>query len=51
MESIEAHIQKDKEILDNSSTSPQQRRHIEGELQELEFYAKNHEKDIEEGNI
>jgi hypothetical protein len=50
MESIEAHIQKDKEILDNSSTSPQQRRHIEGELQELEFYAKNHEKDIKEGD-
>ena len=36
---VEQHIAKDKEILDNASTSPQQRRHIEGELQELEIYA------------
>jgi len=35
MENIEAHIAKDKEILDNPMTSPNQRRHIEGELQEL----------------
>ena len=42
MESIEKHIQKDKEILENPTTSPQQRRHIEGELHELEVYAENH---------
>lgn len=50
MESIEKHIKIDKEILDNSSTSPQQRRHIEGELYELEIYAENHKKDIEAGD-
>ena len=36
MESIEKHIEKDKEILQDPTTSPQQRRHIEGELHELE---------------
>jgi hypothetical protein len=50
MENIEAHIKKDKEILDNASTSPQQRRHIEGELHELEVYARNHRKEIEAGD-
>jgi len=47
---LEQHIEVDKEILDNASTSPQQRRHIEGELQELEIYAENHKKDIEAGD-
>lgn len=50
MKSIEDHIQKDKEILDNASTSPQQRRHIEGELNDLEEYAENHKRDIENGD-
>ena len=50
MESIEKHIEKDKEILDNPMTSPNQRRHIEGELQELEEYAEHHKKEIEEGD-
>jgi hypothetical protein len=50
MESIEQHIKKDKEILDDSSTSPQQRRHIEGELHELEDYAENHKEEIEAGD-
>jgi hypothetical protein len=50
MESIEKHIKIDKEILDNASTSPQQRRHIEGELHELEVYAENHKKEIAEGD-
>ena len=50
MESVEKHIQTDKEILDNSTTSPQQRRHIEGELHELEVYVENHRKEIEEGD-
>ncbi len=47
---LEQHIEVDKEILDNASTSPQQRRHIEGELHELEIYAENHKKDIEAGD-
>jgi|TARA_R100000005_G_C4910245_1_gene148272 hypothetical protein len=50
MENIETHIQKDREILANPTTSPQQRRHIEGELHELEVYAENHKKEIEAGD-
>jgi len=50
MESIEKHIEKDKEILDNSTTSPQMRRHVEGELHELEEYAEHHKKEIEAGD-
>ena len=45
MESIEKHIEKDKRILFDPTTSPQQRRHIEGELKELEEYKKNHPTD------
>ena len=36
MESIEAHIKKDKEILDDPTISPAARRHIKEELHELE---------------
>ena len=36
MESIEKHIEKDKEILQDPTTNPQMRRHIEDELHELE---------------
>ena len=50
MESIEKHIERDKEILENPTTSPQQRRHIESELQDLELYKKNHQKEIEAGD-
>ena len=50
MESIEKHIETDKKILDNPQTSPQQRRHIEGELHELEVYAENHKQAIEAGD-
>ena len=50
MENIEAHIDKDKEILDNPMTSPNQRRHIEGELHELEVYAENHKEEIQAGD-
>jgi len=50
MENIEAHIAKDKEILDNPMTSSNQRRHIEGELHELEVYAENHKEEIEAGD-
>lgn len=44
MDSIEQHIQKDKEILQDPTTNPQMRRHIEGELHELEVYVENHKK-------
>lgn len=50
MENIESHIEKDRKILDNPQTSPQQRRHIEGELEELETYVKNHKEEIEAGD-
>jgi hypothetical protein len=50
MKNIETHIAKDKEILDNPLISPNQRRHIEGELHELEVYAENHKKEIEAGD-
>ena len=36
--SIEDHIAKDKKILDDPTISPQQRRHIESELHDLEEY-------------
>ena len=50
MESIEKHIKVDEEILENPTTSPQQRRHIEGELEELNVYAENHKEEIAAGD-
>ena len=50
MDSIEQHIAKDKEILQNPMTSPQQRRHIEGELHDLEEYVEHHKEEIEAGD-
>jgi hypothetical protein len=50
MESIEKHIEVDKDILSNPTTSPQQRRHIEGELEELETYVSNHKEEIAAGD-
>ena len=44
MENIEKHIEADKKILEDPTTSPQQRRHIEEELRELEVYVENHKK-------
>ena len=45
MESIEKHIQKDKEILDDSTISPQMRRHTQEELQALQVYKVKHPED------
>ena len=45
MENIEAHIEKDKEILEDPKTSPQQRRHIEQQLDQLERYHEAHPED------
>lgn len=50
MDTVENHILKDKQILENPTTSPQQRRHIEGELHELEVYTENHKEEIEQGD-
>tara|TARA_B100001559_G_C16295643_1_gene527211 strand:- start:140 stop:367 length:228 start_codon:yes stop_codon:yes gene_type:complete len=50
MESVEKHIEVDKQILEDPTTSPQQRRHIEGELTELNVYVENHKKEIAAGD-
>jgi hypothetical protein len=45
---INNHIKKDKELLDDPMISAQTRRHIEGELNQLEKYKKNHPSDIKD---
>jgi hypothetical protein len=45
MDSIEQHIENDKKILDDPMSSPQTRRHIEGELESLEKYKEDHPND------
>lgn len=45
MENIETHIEKDKRILEDPTISPQQRRHIESELKELETYQAHNPQD------
>ena len=42
MENINTHIEKDKKILEDPTTSPQQRRHVEDELKDLEAYQERH---------
>ena len=42
---IEEHIEKDKEILDDHTISPQMRRHTADELEHLEMYHKAHPED------
>ena len=50
MESIEAHIKRDKEILDDPTINPAARRHYEEELHELEVYEEHHKEEIEAGD-
>ena len=50
MENIDKHIQKDKEILQDPTTNPQMRRHIEEELHDLEEYVEHHKEEIEAGD-
>lgn len=42
MTDIFYHIQKDEEILDNPTISPQMRRHTADELSALKMYQENH---------
>ena len=42
MDSIQQHIDKDKKILDDSTISPQMRRHTQEELVDLEKYQELH---------
>lgn len=50
MDSIEQHIEEDKKILENPTISPQQRRHIESELHDLEEYVVHHKEKIDAGD-
>lgn len=50
MENIEKHIEKDKEILQDPTTNPQMRRHIEEELHDLEEYVEHHKEEIDAGD-
>jgi hypothetical protein len=45
MENIDAHITKDKSILDDPLVSAQARRHAEEELEALESYKERHPED------
>lgn len=45
MNNIDQHIQKDVEILNDPTTSPQARRHTEEELVALKTYKANHPED------
>jgi len=45
MENINAHIQKDRELLNDPTISPQSRRHTQEELNALESYKENHPED------
>lgn len=45
MKNIDQHIQKDIEILNDTTISTQSRRHIEDELVSLESYKENHPED------
>jgi len=42
---IQQHINDDKDMLENPTISPQQRRHVEDELEHLEKYQINHPDD------
>jgi len=45
MENIDKHIEHDRQILDDPTTSPQARRHTESELDALQAYKANHPED------
>ena len=50
MDTIEQHIQKDKDLIENPLTSPSARRHFKQELHELEEYVEHHKDEIEAGD-
>jgi hypothetical protein len=45
MDNINQHIEKDKKILEDSTVSPQMRRHTAEELDALELYKEHHPED------
>ena len=50
MKSIEDHIEKDKQILDDPQANPAARRHAKEELQDLEENAEHHKEEIKAGD-
>ncbi len=50
MNTIEEHIAKDKEILDDPTISPAARRHIKEELHDLKVYEEHHHDEIVAGD-
>jgi hypothetical protein len=45
MSTIDQHIEKDRQVLDDPTISPQTRRHTSEELQALEVYKEHHPED------
>ena len=50
MDTIEQHIQKEKQILDDPTLNPAARRHYKEELHELQEYVGHHKEEIEAGD-
>ena len=46
MKTIEDHIEKDKNLIQDPTVSPAARRHAKEELHELEVYAEHHKEEI-----
>ena len=51
MDNIDQHIQKDVQILNDPTISPQARRHTEEELAALETYKANHPEDSHDPTV
>ena len=50
MDTIEQHIKRDRDIIEDPTSNPAARRHAKVELEELETYAEHHKDEIEAGD-
>ena len=50
MQTIEQHIQHDKDLISDPTLNPAARRHYKEELHELEVYADHHNDEIDAGD-
>ena len=50
MDTIEQHIKKDRETIEDPTSNPAARRHAKVELEELETYAEHHKDEIQAGD-
>ena len=50
MDTIEQHIKKDREIIEDPTSNPAARRHAKVELEELQTSAEHHKDEIEAGD-